>query len=587
MQQGRSFQLAMLTGTLALAGWSSQAAFAAAPTATGLPTGFSAATLGGATDTQSIAVDGSGAWTIQAGGDGLNASDGADSGVGAYQKLSGNGSIIAHVASESDPAAQVAVVFRADPTDPASPVLRLKFSGANGPEPEIRRTSGDTPQAATANNDSSQVGFRGLSGKATDNVPGAGTLLSAKPWIGIDRNGPKFSFYTSNDGKVWNLIAIAVDSGGTSAGAGETVVNSDPLYPGDMQVGIEASKNSASAVSTIKLDGVAVSSSPLTAAAQNPDTSPVSLLPRDKSVIVAWNPVTVAGSDVSYNVYSFTTANASDTPTKVNTAPLTDSTFMVENLTNGNSYRYGVTAVVGGVESPLAIPLPAVLSTSGGIGMAVPEPAVEGGLQLYTFGTNTPGTVTVTGAGAAAKYDFMVGGADFWEAGDGGSMLAMPMAGDLDVSLRLVQGVTDNGDGWSQGGPTFRQTLDPGSPMVIGVIASGASNAMQFKRRLFQNERPHNSSVNQSGGDDSVRPVWSRLVRKGNVFTGYFAEGANTPAAADWQPMGDPTATDDTSNISTINNIGPMPYVGMCWTAHSEGMVAEAVVDNFVIKPAQ
>jgi len=585
MQRGRYLHQAALIGALALAGAGSRAAFAAAPGATGLPSGFSAVTLGsGNSDAQSISVDANGGWTIQAGGDGLANGSGTDAGVGAYQKLSGNGSIIAHVASESDPAAQAAVVFRTDPTDEASQVVRLKFSGANGLEAEIRRNSGDTPQAANANNDSSQVGFRGFNGKSTDTVPGAGTLLSNSPWIGIDRNGPKFSFYSSNDGKVWNLVAIAVDSGG-SAGTGGTVVNAAPLYPADMQVGIEASRNSASAAATVKLDSVTVSSSPLAAAALNPDTNPISWLPRDKSVIVTWNPVKVAGSDVSYNVYSFTQPNASDTPMKVNTAPITDASFMVENLTNGNSYRFGVTAVVNGVESPMALPLPAVLSTSGGIGMAVPQPAVEGGLQLYTFGTNTPGTVTVTGTGAAAKYDFMIGGADFWEAGDGGSMLAMPMSGDLDVSLRLVQGVTDNGDGWSQGGPTFRQTLDPGSPMVIGILAS--NNPMQFKRRFFQNERPHNSSVSQSGGDNSTRPIWGRLVRKGNTFTGYYAEGSATPIDASWQPMGDPSATDDTSNISTINNIGPMPYVGMCWTAHSEGMVGEAVVDNFVIKPAQ
>jgi hypothetical protein len=585
MQRVRYIPMAMVAGTLAMAGWSSGPVGASAPTptATGLPTGFSAVALGsGTTDTQSVSVDANGTWTIKAGGDGLTDTNGTDGGVGIYQKLSGNGSIIAHVASTSDPAAQVAVVFRQDPTDEASPILRNKYSAANLYEPEIRRASGDTPQAANGNNDSTQVGFRGLDAKGNDTVPGTGVLLGKNPWIGIDRNGPTFRFYSSNDGKVWNLLAVATDSGG-SAGKGETVINSDPLYPADMQVGIEASKNTASAVSTITLDSVAVSSSPLDTAALATDANPISWLPRDKSVIVAWNPVKVAGA--TYNVYQFTKPNASDTPMKVNTAPITDSSFMVENLTDGNPYFFGVTAVVNGIESPMAMPLPAVLSSAGGIGAAVPNAPIDNGLQLYTFGTNTPGAVTVTGTGATAKYDFKVGGADFWEAGDGGSMLAMPMAGDLDVSLRLVQGPTDNGDGWAQGGPTFRQTLDPGSPMVIGILA--ANNPMQFKRRFFQNERPHNTSVTQSSGDNTTRPLWGRLVRKGNVFTGYYAERANTPAAADWKPMGDPTATDDSSNISTMNNIGPMPYVGMTWTAHSEGMVAEVVVDNVVIKPAQ
>jgi hypothetical protein len=571
MQRGRYIYRAALAGALALVGWAGRPAFAAAPTASGLPTGFNAAALGSPTETQSISVDASGAWTIQAGGDGLNDSSGADAGVGAYQKLSGNGSIIAHIASVSDPGAQAAVVFRADPTDASSAVLRLKSSGANQLEAEIRRTSGDTPQAASSNNDSSMVGFRGFNGTGGDTVPSTGIMLSKSPWIGMDRDGNKFGFYASNDGKVWKLIATAVDS--------------QSVYPADMQVGIEASKNTASAAATIKLDGVAVSPSLLAPAA----ISGVSYLPRDKSVIVTWNAAAVTGADVTYNVYSFNTPNASDSPKKVNTAPIKDSSLLVENLTNGTQYRFGVTAVVNNVESPLALPLPSVLS-AGGIGMAIPNPPVEGGLQLYTFGTNDPGTVSVTGTGAAAVYQFKVGGADFWESGDGGSMLAMPMAGDLDVSLRLVQGPTDNGDGWAQGGPTFRETLDPGSRMVIAVLS--AANTMQFKRRLVENARPTNSDIAQSSGDNTTRPVWGRLVAKTtNDVTsviGYIAEGANTPKAADWKPMGDPASEDSGGgDLAKFKNFSKMPYVGMCWTSHKEGSSADVTVDNFVIKPAQ
>jgi hypothetical protein len=566
LQRSRHIYLTAMAGTLALAGWSSRAALASppAPTATGLPAGFNAEALGSATtDAQSVSVE-NGVWTIKAGGGGLTDTDG---GIGIYQKLSGNGSIVAHLTSESDPGAQAAVVFRADPADEASPVLRNKYSGANQYEPEIRRSSGDTPQAANANNASDMVGFRGFSGKGSDTVPGTGVLLGNNPWIGMDRDGGKFSFYSSNDGKVWKLLATAVDS--------------QNVYPADMQVGIEASKGAASAVSTITMDGVAVSPALLAPAA----VTGVSYLPRDKSVIVAWNAPAVTGADVTYNVYSFNTPNAGDTPKKVNTDPIKDSTYMVESLTNGTSYRFGVTAVVNGLESPLALPLPCVLS-AGGIGMAIPEPAVEGGLQLYTFGTNDPGTVTVTGTGAAAVYQFKVGGADFWEAGDGGSMLAMPMAGDLDVSLRLVQGPTDNGDGWAQGGPTFRETLDPGSRMITCVLS--AANTMQFKRRLVENARPTNSDIGQSSGDNTTRPVWGRLVRKGNKFTGYFAEGAKTPAASDWQPLGDLSSeASGGGGAATINDFAQMPYVGMCWTSHQEGTPADVTVDNFTIKPAQ
>jgi hypothetical protein len=587
MQQGKHLHLAALAGALALVGWSSRTALASppTPTATGLPAGFSTAVLGSSTtDAESVSVDSKGVWTIQAGGAGLGDTDG---GLGIYQKLSGNGSVIAHITSQSDPGAQVAVVFRADPTDAASPILRSKYSAANLIQPEIRRNSGDMVQEADQNNfawdnsGSTAVGFRGFTDKGGATIPGTGALLSNMPWIGIDRNGGKFSFFSSSDGKVWTLLATAVDS--------------MSVYPNDMLVGIEASKGSASAVSTITLDGVAVSPALLTPAA----ITYVRYEPRDKSVIVAWNPAAVTGADVTYNLYSFNTPNVSDTPKKVNTDPIKDSTFMVENLTNGQSYRFGVTAVVNGVEGPLALPLPSVLvddlgttQPAGGIGLAVPNPPTAGGLQLYTFGTNTPGTVTVTGTGAAASYDLKFGGADFWESGDGGSMLAMPLAGDLDMSLRLVQGATDNGNGWAAVGPTFRETLDPGSRMVM--VQLSAAKTMQFKRRLVENQRPRNTDIGQSSGDNTTRPIWGRLVRKKDAatgmdtFTGYFAEGAKTPAASDWQPLGDVTSeAAGGGDLATFKDFAPMPYVGLSMFAATEGDVSEAVVDNLTIKPAQ
>jgi len=538
----------VLAGALALAVGSSRSAFAAAPTATGLPTGFNAATLGDSnSDAQSVAVDASGVWTIKAGGSGLTTE--ADGGIGIYQPHSGNGSIIAHVTSLSAPATQIAVAFRVA-TDQGAQGLRLKFSGDNLLEPEIRRNADEAPAAPSTTGDSSQVGFTGLTGKGSDSIPAAGRPLGSGMWIGMDRSDNKFGFYFSNDGKVWSQLAKAVDS--------------QSVYPADMQVGIEASGGTAT------VDSVSVSNDLLAPRA----VTGVSYLPRDKSAIVSWSPAVVTGADVTYNVYSFKTANASDTPQKVNTAPITTSSYLVENLTNGTDYRFGVTAEVGGVESPMVLPEP---TTNGGIGLVTPNAPIGNGLQLYTVGTSTPGSLSVTGDGAAAVYSFKVGGWDFWEGGDGFSMLAMPMEGNLDVSLRLLEGPTDNGDGWAQGGPTFRETLDPGSRMAMAILS--AANTMQFKRRLVYNQRPTNSDASQGGGDNTARPEWSRIVRKGDTFTAYFADGAATPKDSDWQPMGDP-------NTDTIPGFAKTPYVGMAWTAHKEGAVADVKVDNFTIKAA-
>src|SRR5437667_12436440 len=96
----------------------------------------------------------------------------------------------------------------------------------------------------------------------------------------------------------------------------------------------------------------------------------------------------------------------------------------------------------------------------------------------------------------------------------------MPMAGDLDVSLRLVKGPTDHGGGWAQGGPMFRETLDPGSRMVIALVAR--TNAMEFKRRRMAYQEPTNTDVSRS--DNTARPVTMRVVRRGDTFQGFYSE---------------------------------------------------------------
>src|SRR2546422_9004167 len=130
MQQSRNLHLILVTGALALTGWSARPALAqTAPTATGLPAGFSAVALGNNTkDAQSVAVDSKGVWTILAGGSGLGT--GADGGIGIYTPHTGSGSVIAHLRTQDNANQQDAVVFR-EATTQGGRVIRPTYSGAN------------------------------------------------------------------------------------------------------------------------------------------------------------------------------------------------------------------------------------------------------------------------------------------------------------------------------------------------------------------------------------------------------------------------------------------------------------------------
>src|SRR5206468_2957336 len=113
----------------------------------------------------------------------------------------------------------------------------------------------------------------------------------------------------------------------------------------------------------------------------------VTYLPSDKSVLVTWTPIAVADGDVTYNVYQI---NANATDKKLLTAqPIKEASYRAENLTDGQPYRFAVTAVVNGVESPLHFPEPNSTNQNGRrlIGVAVPNPPVLLGLQMYYVGT--------------------------------------------------------------------------------------------------------------------------------------------------------------------------------------------------------
>jgi hypothetical protein len=170
-------------------------------------------------------------------------------------------------------------------------------------------------------------------------------------------------------------------------------------------------------------------------------------------------------------------------------------------------------------------------------------------------------------------------GWDLYQSGDGGSFLAVPIAGDLDISARFMTGptATASGAGWEQGGPMFRESLDPGSRMVISLVSN--ANGMQFKRRRVAYQQPTNTTATRS--DNTARPVTLRLIRRGDYFESYYSEDDG----ATWQEIGDRTSTSLTAtSVDTISGFAKMPYVGIALSAHAEGLITEADIDHIVIR---
>jgi hypothetical protein len=123
----------------------------------------------------------SGTWTISAGGADITGT--SDQFRYVWQSLSGNGSVVAYVASQQDTsaAAKAGVMFRTS-TDPAAPEYSLVVSPGQGVKVQVRKTQGGTTSKL------------------------ANPAGTAPAWLKITRSGSTFTAYASPDGVTWTLI---------------------------------------------------------------------------------------------------------------------------------------------------------------------------------------------------------------------------------------------------------------------------------------------------------------------------------------------------------------------------------------------
>jgi hypothetical protein len=311
-------------------------------TATGLPAGWQAHGLGSELGEERLLVDQSvtvenGVWTISAGGFDLWTEN--DGGLIVYTKHSGDGHSSFRLLSQekgNDATTWVktAAGFR-ESLSPDSRDVHISYTSDNALEPALRVNAGETPKHP---GDADSGGF-GFNGNGSDEVPKAGRQLDGKPiWIGIDRQGNNFGFYYSEDGKVWTSIASA-----------------NLELPAELLAGIEATNhNDASDPETpnqvSKLDNVEVNAELLRARS----ISNLQTKAGTGEVLITWNPVAASVGDVSYNVYRIS-ADAVTEREKLTASPIKEASFTAKGLTAGTEYRFGVTAVVDGVESGMQV----------------------------------------------------------------------------------------------------------------------------------------------------------------------------------------------------------------------------------------
>jgi hypothetical protein len=468
-----------------------------------VPAGLSEVNLGDAEPAGSVSVDeAKGLWTVTVGGSDIWG--GADSGYFIYRNIEGNhndtmrllnrqGAKHHNIGGVDYDAAKTGPMLRATP-DADAVTAFLPFQGERWIDPHYRFEQGG--------------GMTNLEIEIRGHIPTPEQPL----WQRIERQGNRFANLISDDGRVWNnILTVTMDQmpATTASGLGGTMHGGDEPF--------------VATYDNVTIGGTDLSPQNVVAQA------------RDKGALVTWN--AVPGAE-GYNVY----VQGADRSLNRVTAEATKNTSIeLTNLENGKATTVVVAAVQGGKE---------------GIGVetvVTPNPPV-GNFQGVNIGTILPGTATADASGVITMRGagHAIGTATGQSSrADGFFFLAMP-AGNGTATVKLESGPESSdaaraGEADRQAGLMFRETLDQDARFVMVEARSGSDARLQVRSKTGGVPETTEAGL----ADPTARPLWLRVVRNNNTFTGFIAQDAE---GKNFVQVGDPV---------TIDGFSPTAYVGV------------------------
>jgi hypothetical protein len=171
----------------------------------------------------------------------------------------------------------------------------------------------------------------------------------------------------------------------------------------------------------------------------------------------------------------------------------------------------------------------------------------------------------------AGTFTMSAEGSDIWAGTDEFRYVYKQLSGDGEIIARVVRIAGPATNEWRKGGVMIRETLDPTSKHAFMAVSPNPTHGLAFQ---YRDGIDAADSDSEHGVDNQTSPYWVKVVRKGNVFTGY-----HSPDGITWT-MKDPSGTEtDASNPVTITMASNV-YIGLALTSHENDVLCMAQFSN-------
>ncbi len=167
------------------------------------------------------------------------------------------------------------------------------------------------------------------------------------------------------------------------------------------------------------------------------------------------------------------------------------------------------------------------------------------------------GSTGITGGVAVSSGTWTVAGsgANIWGTSDEFRFAYQQITGDVDFSVRLDS--LEDAQNWSKAGLMIRETLSGNSRNAFLTLIPDSGVFMQSR----STQGGGTARLTGRAGD---APVWLRLIRRGNQFTGYLSSNGTS-----WTTAG-----------TVTNNMADAAYVGLAVTSRADSVVTTARFTN-------